>query len=82
MCGNTFKHNCNGFCLREQDINILIVYEHTYFSIFITIPLLLIRVRINASHFAIRDKFKRTCDSKKLKNKQIAMYKICGKGKT
>ena len=28
------------------------------------------KVQINASNFAIRDKFKRTCNSKKNKNKQ------------
>ena len=35
MCGNKLKHNWNGFCLKEKYINIHIVYEHTYFSIFI-----------------------------------------------
>ena len=39
MCGSMFKHNWNDFCLREQYSNINIVYEHTYFSIFIMIPL-------------------------------------------
>ena len=35
MCGNKLKHDWNGFCLKEKYINIHIVYEHTYFSIFI-----------------------------------------------
>ena len=37
-----FKHNWNGFCWREKYINKHIVYEHTYFNIFIMIPLLLL----------------------------------------
>ena len=39
------------------------------------------RVQINVSHFAIRDTFKRTCDSEKLKNKKIAIQKFVGKRK-
>ena len=35
MCGNTLKLNWDGFCLKEKYINIHIVYEQTYFSIFI-----------------------------------------------
>ena len=35
--GNTFKHNWNGFCLREKYINMHILYEHRYFSISIMI---------------------------------------------
>ena len=40
ICGNTFKHNGNGFYQSEKYINIHIVYEYTYFSIFIMILLL------------------------------------------
>ena len=36
MCGNTFKHNWNGFCWSKKYFNINIVYEHTYFSTFIS----------------------------------------------
>ena len=41
MRGNICKHNWNGFCSREKCINIHVVYDHTYFSILIMIPLLL-----------------------------------------
>ena len=41
MCGNMFKYNCNGLCQREKYINIHILYEHTCFSFFMIIPLLL-----------------------------------------
>ena len=41
MPGNMFKHNWNGFCQREKQINLHKVYEHTYFSTFIMIPLFL-----------------------------------------
>ena len=44
MRGNMFKHDWNNFCQREKYINIHIVYEHTYFFIFIMILLSLMLV--------------------------------------
>ena len=46
MYGNTFEHNWNGSCQDEKCINIHIVNEHTYFSIFIMIPLLLMLMTV------------------------------------
>ena len=38
MRDNMLKHNWNDFCWREKCINIHIVHEDTYFSIFVMIP--------------------------------------------
>ena len=60
------------------------IYIYVYIYIYIVTYLELFwpdRVQINVSHFAIRDTFKRTCDSEKLKNKKIAIQKFVGKRK-
>ena len=51
---------------------IIYIYIYILYIIYLNIQY---RVRINVSHFTIRDTFKGTCDSKKITNKQIATQK-------